>query len=260
MLSEDVEVFDPFPIVSNGQPLFAQVLPRAVRGPCLSDLGFRQPRVSLYGDTVGIVNAYSMFTGGNQRLQVPVHPPADDLGLPHQSGQWKIVPARPLLCLCPSLRESARSSPSLRWNMTIITAAIRPTPPYHELKALCCGAPLGDRQALTEKIWSNRPIKRGFTNIAVRCSHPQDPETHSIDPHQVLPVSHPVEPAAAFRTCSEPHRSQPCAQYESRALQHASWSLPFKRGADNTPELRLAIQKAHRRTRTLLGPRGNDLL
>ena len=58
MLSEDVEVFDHVPYRFDGKPLFAKYLNEAVAGIVSASLGFRQPSCRVYGDTVGIVNAY----------------------------------------------------------------------------------------------------------------------------------------------------------------------------------------------------------
>ena len=61
MLSEDVEVFDHVPYRFDGKPLFAKYLNEAVEGIVSASFGFRQPSCRVYGDTVGIVNAYDMF-------------------------------------------------------------------------------------------------------------------------------------------------------------------------------------------------------
>ena len=63
MLSEDVEVFDHVPYRFDGKPPFAKYLHEAVAGLVSASFGFRQPSYRVYGDTVGIVNAYDMFTG-----------------------------------------------------------------------------------------------------------------------------------------------------------------------------------------------------
>src|SRR6201989_3017568 len=63
MLSEEVEVFDHVPYRFDGKPLFANELHDAVAVLVSASFGFRQPSCRLYGDTVGIVNAYDMFTG-----------------------------------------------------------------------------------------------------------------------------------------------------------------------------------------------------
>ena len=63
MLSEDVEVFDHVPYRLDGKPLFAKYLNEAFEGIVSASFGFRQPSCRVYGDTVGIVNAYDMFTG-----------------------------------------------------------------------------------------------------------------------------------------------------------------------------------------------------
>src|SRR6476619_861157 len=63
VLSEDVDVFDHVPYRFYGKPLFAKYLHEAVAGLVSASFGFRQPSCRVYGDTVGIVNAYDMFTG-----------------------------------------------------------------------------------------------------------------------------------------------------------------------------------------------------
>src|ERR1700746_1357472 len=63
MISEDVEVFDHVPYRFDGKPLFAKYLHEAVAGLASASFGFRQPSCRVYGDTVGIVNAYDVFTG-----------------------------------------------------------------------------------------------------------------------------------------------------------------------------------------------------
>src|ERR1700730_13241946 len=66
MLSEDVEVFDHVPYRFDGKPPFAKYLHEAVAGLVSASFGFRQPSYRVYGDTVGIVNAYDTFTGATK--------------------------------------------------------------------------------------------------------------------------------------------------------------------------------------------------
>jgi uncharacterized protein (TIGR02246 family) len=93
MLSEDVEVFDHVPYRFDGKPLFAKYLHEAVSGLVSASFGFRQPSCRVYGDTVGIVNAYDMFTGVTKDGKArPIHGRTTLVFL-KQTGQWKIVSA-----------------------------------------------------------------------------------------------------------------------------------------------------------------------
>ena len=96
MLSEDVEVFDHVPYRFDGKPLFAKYLHEAVAGLVSASFGFRQPSCRVYGDTVGIVNAYDMFTGVTKDAS-PVDPRPNDLGLPQTERAVEDY-QRPLLC------------------------------------------------------------------------------------------------------------------------------------------------------------------
>ena len=71
MLSEDVEVFDHVPYRLDGKQLFAKHLNEAITGIVSASFGFRQSLCRVYGDTVGIVNAYDMFYASNERRQGP---------------------------------------------------------------------------------------------------------------------------------------------------------------------------------------------
>ena len=93
MLSEDVEVFDHVPYRFDGKPLFAKYLHEAVGGLVSASFGFRQPSCRVYGDTVGIVNAYDRFTGVTKDGKgLSIHG-RTTLVFVKQSGQWKIVSA-----------------------------------------------------------------------------------------------------------------------------------------------------------------------
>jgi uncharacterized protein (TIGR02246 family) len=93
MLSEDVEVFDHVPYRFDGKQLFAKYLNEAVARLVSASFGFRQPSCRVYGDTVGIVNAYDMFMGATKEGKVrPIHG-RTTLVFIKQSGQWKIVSA-----------------------------------------------------------------------------------------------------------------------------------------------------------------------
>ena len=93
MLSEDVEVFDHVPYRFDAKALFAKYLHEAVAGLVSASFGFRQPSCRVYGDTVGIVNAYDMFTGVTKDgVARSIHGRTTLIFL-KQSEQWKIVSA-----------------------------------------------------------------------------------------------------------------------------------------------------------------------
>ena len=93
MLSDDVEVFDHVPYRFDGKPLFAKYLHEAVACLVSASFGFRQPSCRVYGDIVGIVNAYDMFTGVTKDGKVLSIHGRTTLVFIKQSGQWKIVSA-----------------------------------------------------------------------------------------------------------------------------------------------------------------------
>ena len=91
MLSDDVEVFDTVPYRFDGKPLFAKFLSEAFAGIASISFGFRQPSSRVYNDTVGIVNAYDMFTGATKDGKpIAVHG-RTTLVFVKQGTQWKIV-------------------------------------------------------------------------------------------------------------------------------------------------------------------------
>ena len=93
MLSEDVEVFDHVPYRFDGKPPFAKYLNEAIEGIASMSFGFRQPSCRVYNDTVGIVNAYDMFTGATKDGKPLTIHGRTTLVFIKQSGQWKIVSA-----------------------------------------------------------------------------------------------------------------------------------------------------------------------
>jgi ketosteroid isomerase-like protein len=93
MLSEDVEVFDHVPYRFDGKPLFAKYLNEVIASLAAARFGFRQPSCRMYGDTVGIVNAYDMFTGVTKDGKTLSIHGRTTLVFIKQSGQWKIVSA-----------------------------------------------------------------------------------------------------------------------------------------------------------------------
>jgi len=104
MLSEDVEVFDNVPHRFDGKQVFAKYLNEAVARLASASFGFRQPSYRVYGDTVGIVNAYDMFMGVTKDGKARSIHGGTTLRFIKQSGQWKIVSATSLLC--PRLSEN----------------------------------------------------------------------------------------------------------------------------------------------------------
>src|SRR5712692_3065099 len=63
MLSDDLEVFDHVPYRFDNKEQFARFLAGAIEGMASLDFGLRQPSCRVFGDNVGIVNAYDTFTG-----------------------------------------------------------------------------------------------------------------------------------------------------------------------------------------------------
>ena len=93
MLSEDVEVFDHVPYRFDGKQLFVKYLKEAGEGIVSASFGFRQPSCRVYGDTVGIVNAYDMYTAVTKDGKALSIHGRTTLVFVKQSGQWKIVSA-----------------------------------------------------------------------------------------------------------------------------------------------------------------------
>ena len=93
MLSEDVEVFDHVPYRFDGKQLFVKYLNEAGEGIASASFGFRQPSCRVYGDTVGIVNAYDMYTAVSKDGKARSIHGRTTLIFVKQSGQWKIVSA-----------------------------------------------------------------------------------------------------------------------------------------------------------------------
>src|SRR5260370_35895002 len=99
MLSEDVEVFDHVPYRFDGKPLFAKYLHEAVAGLVSASFVFRQPSCRVYGDTVGIVNAYDMFTGVTKDGKARCNHGRTTLALFKQSG-----PRESVIAHCHAIR------------------------------------------------------------------------------------------------------------------------------------------------------------
>ena len=93
MLAEDVEVFEYVPYRFDGKPMFAKHVIEAYEGIVSASFGFRQPSFRVYGDTVGIVNAYGSFKGLTKDGKVLTVYDRGTLVFAKQAGQWKIVSA-----------------------------------------------------------------------------------------------------------------------------------------------------------------------
>jgi uncharacterized protein (TIGR02246 family) len=91
MLSEDVEVFDHVPYRFDGKPPFAKYLNEALEGVTWLSFGFRQPSCRVYNDSVGIVNAYDMFTGATKDGKALAIHGRTTLVCIKQGEQWKIA-------------------------------------------------------------------------------------------------------------------------------------------------------------------------
>jgi ketosteroid isomerase-like protein len=93
MLSEDVEVFDYVPYRFDGKQVFVKFLNEASEGIVSASFGFRQPSFRVYGDTVGIVNAYGSLRALTKDGKVLAIYDRSTLVFVKQGGQWKIVSA-----------------------------------------------------------------------------------------------------------------------------------------------------------------------
>ena len=93
MLAEDVEVFEYAPYRLDGKQMFAKHVNEAYEGIVSASFGFRQPSFRIYGDTVGIVNAYGSFRGVTKDGKVLSIHGRTTLVFIKQVAQWKIVSA-----------------------------------------------------------------------------------------------------------------------------------------------------------------------
>ena len=93
MLAEDVEVFEYVPYRFDGKPMFTKHVNESYEGLVSASFGFRQPSFRVYGDTVGIVNAYGSFRGLTKDGKVLAVYDRGTLVFVKQGGQWKIVSA-----------------------------------------------------------------------------------------------------------------------------------------------------------------------
>jgi uncharacterized protein (TIGR02246 family) len=93
MLAEDVEVFEYVPYRFDGKPMFTKHVNESYEGLVWASFGFRQPSFRVYGDTVGIVNAYGSFRGLTKDGKVLAVSDRGTLVFVKQGGQWKIVSA-----------------------------------------------------------------------------------------------------------------------------------------------------------------------
>ena len=104
MLSEDVEVFDHVPYRFDDKPLFAKYLLEAIEGIASMSFGFRQPSCRMYGDTVGIVNAYDMFMGVTKDGKARPSTAARPWSSSNRAGSGRL--SAPTSPLCPTLLEN----------------------------------------------------------------------------------------------------------------------------------------------------------
>jgi len=93
MLSEDVEVIEYVPYRFDGKEVFVKYLNEALGGLVSASFGFRQPSYRVYGDTVGIVNAYGAFSGATKDGKVLTINDRSTLVFIKQGGKWKLVSA-----------------------------------------------------------------------------------------------------------------------------------------------------------------------
>jgi ketosteroid isomerase-like protein len=88
-----IEVFEYVPYRFDGKQMFAKHVNEAYEGIVSASFGFRQPSFRIYGDTVGIVNAYGSFRGVTKDGKALAVYDRGTLVFVKQSGQWKIVSA-----------------------------------------------------------------------------------------------------------------------------------------------------------------------
>ena len=93
MLAEDVDVFEYVPYRFDGKQMFAKHGNEAYEGIVSASFGFQQPSFRIYGDSVGIVNAYGSFRGVTKDGKVLAVYDRGTLVFVKQGGQWKIVSA-----------------------------------------------------------------------------------------------------------------------------------------------------------------------
>jgi ketosteroid isomerase-like protein len=86
-------VFEYAPYRLDGKQMFAKHVNEAYEGIVSASFGFRQPSYRVYGDTVGIVNAYGSFRGVTKDGKVLAVYDRGTLVFFKQGGQWKIVSA-----------------------------------------------------------------------------------------------------------------------------------------------------------------------
>ena len=93
MLAEDVEVFEYVPYRIDGKPMFTKHVNESYEGLVSASFGFRQPSFRVYGDTVGIVNAYGSFSGVTKDGKILTVYDRGTLVFVKQGGKWRIVSA-----------------------------------------------------------------------------------------------------------------------------------------------------------------------
>ena len=93
MLSEDVEVIEYVPFRFDGKKVFVKYLNEALGGLVSASFGLRQPSYRVYGDTVGVVNAYGAFRGVTKDGKVVTINDRSTLVFIKEGGKWKLVTA-----------------------------------------------------------------------------------------------------------------------------------------------------------------------
>ncbi len=93
LLSDDLEVFDHVPYRFDNKEQFAQFLAAGLEGLASGMFSFRQPSYRVFGDNVGIVNAYDTFAGTMKDGKALNIHGRTTLVLVKQKGEWKIVSA-----------------------------------------------------------------------------------------------------------------------------------------------------------------------
>ena len=241
MLSEDVEVFDHVPYRFDGKPLFAKYLNEAFAGIVSASFGFRQPSCRVYGDTVGIVNAYDMFTGVIKDGKVrSIHGRTTLVFIKQERAVEDCQ--RPLLRYAPgSLKMRPGHAATWRWTMTIRNP-LADNSPDHEDQSLVLRARSGDRQALEDLVQRHQAW---IYNIAVRMlHHPQDAEDATQEILiKVLTRLSSFEGRSSFRTWLYRIVVNHVLNMKRGRVEQASLDFAFYGAAlDNTPELELGFE------------------
>ena len=216
MLSEDVEVFDHVPYRFDGKALFAKYLNEVIASLASASFGFRQPSCRMYSDEVGIVNAHDMFTGVTKDGKtLSIHGRTTLWSSSNKARQWRGRSAHFSTNTQGSLRIEPGHTSAWRSTMTIHTP-LADNSLDHEDQSLVLRARSGDRQALEGLVQRHQTW---IYNIAIRMlHHPQDAEDATQEILiKVLTRLSSFEGPEQLPHLAIPHRSEPRAQYETRA-------------------------------------------